>query len=350
MIDIINKDLSPLSQLSLDLIESILHFLPPKSLARFKSVSKRWYSLISSPDFIKTHIQKLNKNNPNPDPTHLILRSYVVDDDSLYSLDIKQLSTQTTPTTVTAKPLDLHLPKPRLRLLGSCNGLVLACDASYNLYLVNPTTKKTLKVLVGKQWATYGFGYDSSKDDYKILLIPDFGIMPNPDFNPDNKFVVHLGYSNNNLHFIVGRDLEISIAAFCLADEEFHVIEFPKIVKHDDKTCSELLTLGEKLAAVICVRCHDRIADYELWVMEEYGVPNSWKKLCDIENDIDLDDEFFASISNRDILVGNSDSDEICIYNMDESRYTSVKVKRCSQDFLVEGVYVESFESLERFC
>ncbi|XP_071734464.1 F-box/kelch-repeat protein At3g06240-like [Rutidosis leptorrhynchoides] len=327
------------------------------------------YSLISSPGFIKTHIQKFKKNYPNPDATHLMLLSNVDGDDSLYSLDIKQLNTQTTPATVIAKPLNLHLQKLCYHMLGSCNGLVLAYDRTHNLYLVNPTTKKTLKVLVGKQWDTYGFGYDSSTDDYKIIFIPDsnrdtkfvhvysvrndlWGNIPNPPKKLHDYCSPLPGVLlNNNLHFIVGGSrLRISIAAFSLADEEFHVIEFPDSVKHVKETCSELFALGEKLAAVICVRWHNREVDYELWVMEEYGAPKSWKKLCIIENDVNEPDyEFYAKVSNRDILLRSSDAGEISLYNMDERRFTTVAVEGCPQDFLVYGAYVESLESLERF-
>ncbi|OMO96326.1 hypothetical protein COLO4_15340 [Corchorus olitorius] len=40
-----------------DLLLSTLSILPPKSLLRFKSVSKHWKSLIVSPDFVEHHLQ-----------------------------------------------------------------------------------------------------------------------------------------------------------------------------------------------------------------------------------------------------------------------------------------------------
>ncbi|XP_071721010.1 F-box/kelch-repeat protein At3g06240-like isoform X2 [Rutidosis leptorrhynchoides] len=348
-----------------DLIEAILLVLPPKSLGRFKSVSKQWNSLISSPNFIKTLIQKFNKNNPNPDPTHLILHPNVRGINSLYSLDIKQLNNQTTPATLTAKPLNLQ--EPCYRILGSCNGLVLANDEHDNLYLVNPTTRNTLKVLVGnnRSWVRYGFGYDLSTDDYKVISISIPFKKTVSDRDPDTTFVrvyslrndswrnfpnlpnqLHDYCSgqrpgvlfNSNLHFIVGgRRLRVAIAAFSLADEEFHILEFPDSVNNVDEMCSQLFALGEKLAVVICIKLND--SDYvdELWVMEEYGVSKSWTKLCIIENVIEFDYEFYAKVSSRDILLRSSDVGEISLYNMDERRITRVRVEGCHEDFFVDG-------------
>ncbi|XP_071728343.1 F-box protein CPR1-like [Rutidosis leptorrhynchoides] len=359
--------LSALNHLPQDLIEAILPFLPPKSLGRFKSVSKLWYSLISSPSFIKNHIQKLNKNNLNPDPTHLILVPNF-GDWSLYSLDIKPLNTQ---TTVTAKHLSIQ--ELCFGTLGSCNGLVLANDKSRNIYLVNPTTNETLKVPGGSYNDAYGFGYDSSTDDYKVISIPCEGVadsdtdtnfvrvysLRNNSFRnfpkPPNQLYDYCSpypgvLFNNNLHFIVERrHVRNTIAAFSLADEEFNIIELPDSVNNAGRMWSQLFALGEKLAAVICVRLPRRELVNELWVMEEYGVSTSWTKLCIIEKDNEPHYESYAKIGNRDILVGNSNVDEICIYNMDERRYTSVKVEGCPEDFLVYDTYVESLESLERF-
>ncbi|XP_071728058.1 F-box/kelch-repeat protein At3g06240-like [Rutidosis leptorrhynchoides] len=164
-----SNPISALNHLPSDLIEAILSFLPPKSLGRFKLFSKRWCSLISSPNFIKTHIRNYTTNNPNPNPSQLILVPY--QGYYLYSLDIKQLNSQTTPPTVFVKCLNFE--EPCFQILGSCNGLLLVSDLLDNLYLLNPTTQKSLKVLEGESndTTTYGFGYDSSKDDYKIISI-----------------------------------------------------------------------------------------------------------------------------------------------------------------------------------
>ncbi|XP_071738613.1 F-box protein CPR1-like [Rutidosis leptorrhynchoides] len=302
-----------------------------------------------------------NKNNRNPDPTHLILLSYVIGDDSLYLLDIEQLNTQTTPSNLIARPLNLQ--KPCFDILGSCNGLVLANDRFRDLYVVNPTTEKTLKHLVGKHWdTTYGFGYDSSTDDYKIISVPinpvtkfvsmyslrnnSWRNIPNPPNQLRDHCSPHPGVLlNNNLHFIVHSGLRISIVAFSLVDEKFRVTEFPDYVNR----VGGMFALGEKIAVFIYAWRHRHKSIKEFWVMEEYGVTKSWTKLCIIENDNVPDYEFYAKVSSRDILLRSSNVGEISLYNMDERRITSVKVEGCPKDFLVYGTNVESLESLERF-
>ncbi|XP_071721177.1 F-box/kelch-repeat protein At3g06240-like [Rutidosis leptorrhynchoides] len=322
-----------------------------------------------------------------PYPTHLILRPHVHGDVSLYSVDINQLNTQTTPSTLTAKPLNLQ--EPFLSILGSSNGLVLAKPTAIEekrelvVYLVNPTTKKTLKLPVKRRTDTYGFGYDYSTDDYKVISLPrsDFDTefvrvysLRNNSWrnlrNPPNQLhdycSPHSGvFFNNNLHFIVGGGhLRIAIAAFNLTDEEFHIIKFPKSIKFAYNSCVQLFALGEKLAAITCVWLPGHAFVNELWVMEEYGVRESWEKLCIFQigdevtmgmmkhylNSIVPDYEFYAKVGNQDMLVGNSDVDKIYTYNIDERRCTSVSFEGCHEDFIVIGTYVESLESPERFC
>ncbi|XP_071731214.1 F-box protein CPR1-like [Rutidosis leptorrhynchoides] len=347
-----------LNRLPPDLVEEILPFLPAKSLGRFKSISKRWYSLISSPEFIKTHIQKFTGNNPNPNPTHLILLLQY-GEFLLYSLDIKQLNTQTTTETLTAKRLKLK--EPCYQIQGSCNGLILLHDIYHNLYIVNPTTKKTLQVPYGKSNdGIYGFGYDFSTDDYKIISISyteipasnaictfvrvyslrnsSWHMLPNPPYQLHDYYNLHPGVLlNNNLHWVVRSSrLTLTIATFRLADEQYHEIEFPDSVNYDTTNFSQLYAFSGKLVVVLSVWYAPNFV-YELWVMEEYGVPKSWKKLCIFDNDIHLDFPFFAQVCDLDILLG-SDANEIFVYNMDERRRTSVTTEGCPKGFMVCGM------------
>ncbi|XP_071694634.1 F-box/kelch-repeat protein At3g06240-like [Rutidosis leptorrhynchoides] len=304
------------------------------------------------------------KNNPNPNPTHLILRlDDDWDDDPHYSLDLKQINTRTTPKLLKNLTID--------EIHGSCNGLILANDSdNNNLCLINPTTRKILKIpdSVGESSDNekYVVGYDSSTDDYKVIYISYLGI---PDFVPDSAVARVYSLRNNswnilpnfpyqhddyylpwvllndNLHWVVTsrHSTKMAIAVFSLADEEFHEIEFPNSVDHDRATCSGLCVLGGKLAAFI-----DEFED-GLWVMDQYGVPKSWTKLCIIEDNVYPNFEFFAQLSTRDILLGNNHANEISIYNMDEKRFTRVTVEGCQEGFTVYGTYVESLESFERF-
>ncbi|XP_071712246.1 F-box/kelch-repeat protein At3g06240-like [Rutidosis leptorrhynchoides] len=365
--------MSVVNYLPPELIEAILPLLPAKSLGRFKSVSKQWYSLISSPNFIKTLIVNCNKNNPNPNPTHLILYPRSDDlcnvDSPNYSLDIKQLNTQITPVTLTAKSPILYQPWYSTRV--SCNGLLLVYRVSDVLCLVNPTTGKTLKLpnSGGFSYDAYGFGYDSLTDDYKVIFLYRMRV---PGSDPDSHFVgvyslrnnsssvlpnssyKHYRYHrqqglllNNILHWVVTntRDFRVTIFAFNLANDEFHEIEIPYSFL-SWRHLTNVFNFGEKLVAVL----YDHRDFIELWVMEEYGVSKSLTKLCTIKNNIDICFEVFAQVSNREILLGNNRANESFIYNLDERRCTSVTtVKGYPEGFMVSGTYVESLESFERF-
>ncbi|XP_071731213.1 F-box/kelch-repeat protein At3g06240-like isoform X2 [Rutidosis leptorrhynchoides] len=299
------------------------------------------------------------------------------DDDFLYSVGLKQLNTQISPVMVAAKRLNF-LHEPWLLILGSCNGLLLAYDIHENLYLINPTTRKSLKVPdSGEDRISlthgYGFGYDSSKDDYKVISISSKSVLDS-DLNCSSVLVYSLRNNswnklpnmpyllldhydpypgillNDYLHWVTRpRHSPLTIVAFSLADEKFHEIELPDLVNFDIAFSFQLYAFGGKLFIVLCYEVPYPEFHYELWVMEEYGVPKSWKKLCVFQNDIDLTNEFIGQVSNWDILSGNYKADAIRIYNMDERRCASVKIEGCPEGPMVYGTYVETLESLERF-
>lgn len=66
-------------------------------------------------------------------------------------------------------------------ILGSCNGLILVADEECVKFLVNPTTLEARKLQVspydldprGVYYIMYGFGFgfDASSDDYKVVTI-----------------------------------------------------------------------------------------------------------------------------------------------------------------------------------
>jgi hypothetical protein len=48
-----------------DVILSILSWLPPKSVVRFKSVCKEWQAMLSDPGFIYAHLECSKKRRPS---------------------------------------------------------------------------------------------------------------------------------------------------------------------------------------------------------------------------------------------------------------------------------------------
>ncbi|KAL8551500.1 hypothetical protein ACS0TY_000555 [Phlomoides rotata] len=151
-----------------------------------------------------------------------------------------------------------------IMLVGCCNGLVYFLEDWRYFFLWNPSTR-TCKILpdpvdrlYDKTVAIYGFEYDESNHDYKVLIISFCSVNtimkiyslktnswktldcdePSQPFGGAGKFV------SGNLHWCtdVGRDCEI--VSFYLKREVFEIIEQPRI-----------------------------------WVMKEYGEKESWVKV-----------------------------------------------------------------------
>ncbi|XP_028058835.1 F-box/kelch-repeat protein At3g23880-like [Camellia sinensis] len=120
---------------------------------------------------------------------------------------------------------------------GLCDGLVCVYFVeNYDdiIYIWNPTTGKH-KILpsFGKGFIlaiSYGFGYDSSNDDYKVVRISNFN-----------------------------DSLEVKIYSL--------------------RTDSWRKLLVWALKGNLCVVCEDTFTFYDVWVMNEYGKKESWTKL-----------------------------------------------------------------------
>ncbi|KAF5820118.1 putative F-box domain-containing protein [Helianthus annuus] len=138
-----------------DLVEQILIILDVKDLIRFKTVCKSWHSLITSPRFINRHlIRSYNKDRNNNEIGHRkIGRGH-----------------QNSQRIVLA-------PTYGHRLVGSSNGLVciiIKSEFGCNVLVSNPSTREVrqLRPYSGliSSLLCWGFGYDSSRDDYTVFV------------------------------------------------------------------------------------------------------------------------------------------------------------------------------------
>nr|GEW52902.1 hypothetical protein [Tanacetum cinerariifolium] len=205
-----------------DVIEEILLRSDAKDLVPWKRVCKSWYSLISSPVFVKAHLNKK------------IVTSNV-------ELRI-------------AMPSYWRIPKERLyehnqwTIAGSSNGLVCfyRTQKVSLILLNNPCTREVRKLpmcpLVSERKhlgdACLGFAYDSSTDDYKVVMETqkDIGVALiyvlslrsntwkligefNYQFVPNKPGILLHGA----LHWVVFKDEETMIISFDLSREEFKI-------------------------------------------------------------------------------------------------------------------------------
>lgn len=203
--------------------------------------------------------------------------------------------------------LDYPLKHPRksVWIVGSCNGLLCIAIEEDTLFIWNPSLRKYNRLpycgFKGKPgwYVLYGFGYDKSSDDYKVVgiscLFKDrarydtvvkiyslkignwkkIGCFPHGiPLDDSGKF------SNGALHWAASCDFGSSyswtIVSLDLANESFGEVVQP-VYDEGDKDLS-LGVLGEWLT-VLCNYRGDRA---DVWVMKDYGVKDSWTKLVSV--------------------------------------------------------------------
>nr|GMD65710.1 F-box/kelch-repeat protein At3g23880-like [Ipomoea batatas] len=161
-----------------EIILDILLRLPVKSLLRFRCVSKCWLSLISSPQFIKTHLEFSKKFGPK----RLALMATRFGQPEICSTYSIVCENSCIVRVVELNRFQKTADIPSLCILGSCNGLLCLLTSSYKLLIWNPSTRQT-SIIDDPGYETkdvgyvrYGFGYDESHDDYKLVKI--FGSPP----------------------------------------------------------------------------------------------------------------------------------------------------------------------------
>ncbi|KAK9048625.1 hypothetical protein SSX86_032410 [Deinandra increscens subsp. villosa] len=343
-----------------EITEAILSLLPAKTLGRLKSVSKTWDSLISNPQFVKTHLDQ----NHHKTPRKLILIPF---DHSPFSLDVSEFlpSPRNSDDDISATGKGMNFPIMCRFIWGSCNGLVLAEDETDTNFFINPTTKEiwnvppspfALPITEGFDMM-YGFGYDSSTDDYKVVSIsyldgPDLFVsvyslgsnswkkLRNYPFDGDLPNVVLV---NENLNWLTSPRANGSpptLLAFSLATEEFNKIELPSSGSIENDV-PVLFAVGGKLGVFGAVQVVN-----ESWVMEEYGVAGSWTRLGIDGLDTGCHNThyyLFVEGINGDIVV--QDQDIVVVYNMEERRCRKVRIEGGPRGFVIRGTYFESLES-----
>ncbi|KAM7528793.1 hypothetical protein LguiB_032203 [Lonicera macranthoides] len=285
-----------MSKVPNDVLADILSRLPVKLLLRFSCISKQWRALIGSDDFIKLHLTRSIETNTN----RIIV---IKDDDCLYSVNLDSLD-----NAVRLNP-PLNLNKQCVygtTIIGSCNGLLCLTNTEKYIFLWNPTTSKYWKSAVcriplGVENVVFGFGYDDAKDDYKVVRLVQFFGKDKESFRSEvsvyslksdswrriGDFPYYLSYgkvsgvlASGALHWAVSRkrrwlDLPRGdlIAAFDLRSEEYRLVPQPEYsMKNFDMKV-------DVLEGCLCVLCKDYLLQFEMWVMEDYGVEKSWTKL-----------------------------------------------------------------------
>lgn len=374
-----------------ELIEEIFSRLPVKTLIRFKCISKSWRATIGSPDFIHKHLthssdDSLILGNCNIDLHVRTEESYLyaAGYDSFVETDSAIFKELSLPVNSRA---DISS-----EILGSCNGLLCLLGdwrsphLADRIILWNPSTRKhrllpfgeveveAPNTMRGFPRTIYGFAYDFVNDDYKVVsmlqIVGVDGIDGVDEVRSEVKVysmkldswkrVLDFPYYfdslysgklvNGALHWVVKASLQSDredlIAAFDLGTEEYRLLQQPEYSDHNF-----YMNLGV-LGGCLCVLC-DYIMDnslvhFDMWVMKEYGVKESWNKLisikrCDLSRDCHpLLRPIGYSKCGRRVLLGQAN--QLLLWYDLESKSVSYPVTKVpsADKFFELGIFLES--------
>jgi len=337
---------NPLPELPEELIiNEILLRLPVRSLLQFKCVCKSWNTLISDPQFAKTH-QKASTANP------LLVTSVIHSGKcEIISYPVKPpLENLSTPV----ESISIFGTRHEYHIIDSFNGLLCLYDVSqYNFTLWNPSINlksetSPTNVLSDYEFMTYhGFGYDHVNDKYKVLVV-----MRNPAVVDHREIVTRIytfgenswrtvpnfpgkshvwsgKFVSGTLNWLVykrgcGNSNQRGILSFDLGKETFGEVLLPQHDGYDVRNCGLYV-----LSNCLCV-CfdHSNKNHWGVWMMNQYGVTESWTKLTIIPRKKlmrHLVDPLFIS-ENGVLILLNSIYSKFVRYNLNNGRIGYPKI------------------------
>ncbi|KAL7220571.1 hypothetical protein ACSBR2_013451 [Camellia fascicularis] len=356
-----------------ELIGEVLCRLPVKSLCRFKSVSHSWYSLISDPHFAQTHFTQTTNKMPN----RLILIS---DFHTLFSVDYSAqipVATELNFPSVDYESYDVWSG-----ILGSCNGLVLALNEyDFDKYLLNPLTRESKKIPESpfaidsvKAYNPCGLGYDSTTDDYKVVMLSYYGrgvdeesgattetntIVSVYSLKSDSwrkiqgSSYLHCAadppgvYLNGCVHWLAqrGSDYFSVIVAFDFGNETFREFLPPPFVNavflDEYNNAVSPWFYPAVLGGYLCFQ-----DSTDVWVMKEYAKKESWTKFTIGKPDDISRIELVDLLEDGEFLFSR-DEEQLVVYNSKDETSRDMVVCGIPGIFTSGGTYVESLISPE---
>lgn len=298
-------------QLPEDVSEMILLRLPVKSLSRFKCVSKSWCALIKDPSFIAKHIRFNN------------YRDFLFINHLDHSSNTQVLSFLSHQSFEVAGTLVHNLNRIQgynslfVQILGPCNGIFCLFDGKDTIALWNPAIKEELQIIpssnvtpppnAGTLDTCIGFGYDPISEDYKVLAFKHMctysanamahaelysqksntwkmiqvedefqplGNLPISAFNPSIDGVFSW--------FEMDENVDKVIFSFDMGKEVFTKTHLPDYGIPSKRVHGKLVSFKNSLAFIHDYSLGETAKGFDVWVLGEYGVRESWTKYLTI--------------------------------------------------------------------
>ncbi|XP_026377650.1 F-box protein CPR1-like [Papaver somniferum] len=316
-----------MSSIPEDLYLQILIRVPVKSALVCKCVCKKWLDLISSSEFVQLHLHfNIQKNNYN-----LVLNNAVNEFSRSCLLQSISYDSLSVTGRIVCQDGVIKMDYPfkssdyQVELRCAYHGLVFLCFSDYCteiLCLWNPATTefKILPKLPGLNFDIadlymsaffdiYTLGYDDKMEDYKLVKVliagtntfvyiytlgsnswKCIGTIP-------YKFPYHEGPSpsgeifNGALHWLVKTVTSyMSVVSFNIADEKFEELPLPEKLQEKKESLACLGKWDECLSLLV----NSNNFQFDVWVMQEYGVHESWTKRSSITLTFVADDSFYS--------------------------------------------------------
>ncbi|CAH9071855.1 unnamed protein product [Cuscuta europaea] len=349
-----------------EILSEIFSRLPVKPLFKLRCVSKAWRDIISSSEFVKVHL-KLSTSRKDY-ANHKILSSFAGTQFSLKQCSLRSVISDPV-TEAFEVDYPMKFPHSSVWIIGSFNGLVCIAIEEKDLIIWNPTTGKFKKLpdsgfeLKPGFYFLYGFGYDESSDDYKVVGI--FCIFHGTNSCETEVMLYSLSsdswrrigdfkggvllndagkYVKGKIHWAARSSSSLTssweIVYLDLSKEVYGKVSHP-----DYGEGSYDLTLGV-VCGDLCVLCQYENAHMDLWVMKEYGVAESWTKMVTIPRlDEPKDKSFCSSLCIADtgdvvLLCGST----IVVYDPKTKALRYPEIANFG-DILEAETYVESLVS-----
>ncbi|KAJ4730160.1 F-box protein [Melia azedarach] len=283
-----------------EIVIDILSRLPITSILQFKLVCRSWLNLAQNPLLPSLHFSSTGKNDPC-----LILHSDNPVRNQLYSLELSSRDKDDQSVNRISVPLF-----PEFDVVGSCKGLLCLCDASTRneLYVYNPFTGDYLALPksadFNREDVVFGFGCHPTTKQCKVVKVDYTRRRRGPrnyGYGKSEVQIFTLGGStwrslgqisyhflprpsqvliNGRLHWCTWpryHGPSRLLVSFDLANEQFRVVPKPDCGGLN-KCRFDLVVLGGCLSAAV----HCNYGEFEVWVMKEYDVKESWIKEINI--------------------------------------------------------------------
>ncbi|KAF5195180.1 F-box family protein [Thalictrum thalictroides] len=362
----------------------ILTNLSVKSILRCRSVCKTLLGIIDNPHFPQLHLhtsttKAAKYGNPSSSYifhtrpiTEICIVTEEEDENKILCTNIISKF-----ELLLGKPLGpiLHAPVSGLLFYyAKENGKYLMGVDTCSMYICNPATREFVELpkFNPPQCSSHcfgdfahGFGYDAISKDFKVVLIfqPQVQIYTLGSNSwrtiGEVKITAIIDFTSVNfdgsLHWVDRGHLSTfkkNILSFNLSSEEFRVFGTPTLICRPESL--QLMAMGG------CLSIFDPFFDnhIEVWMMKEYGVEESWTKICFSTvcfTGLQIFMPKAISVGKNSVIKLLVNSSALVSYNIETGSFTSVEVDGIEPPegfpkFFGAFLFVESLITLKSTC